>query len=95
MSGAFASGKHAWGECMRCGARRPYLELVSDGQKPGLRVCPGCRDAKHPAEKPFNASDAQALKNPAPDVDDDSEGGTGTTLAEELFPNEHYFGGGT
>ena len=37
-----------------------------DGQKPGLRVCnDGCRDMKHPAEKPFNAQDAQALRHPA------------------------------
>ena len=93
MSGAFASGKYAWGECMRCGARRRYVDLVNDGQKPGLRVCPdGCRDMKHPAEKQFNAQDAQGLKHPAPDVDDDSDGDSGVSLADTLFPNENSFG---
>jgi len=90
----FAKGGSAYFMCGRCGTRGRYTESVSDGQYPGLRVHPNCRDEKHPAEKPFKADDAIALQHPSPDTDDDSGGSTGTTLAEALgFTN--YFGGNT
>lgn len=90
----FATGDRAWGQCRRCGDQFPYTEMVSDGQIPGLRVCPPCRDEKHPAEKPFKADDAVALRHPATDLDDDSPGDSGQSLVTALgFTNR--FGGGT
>lgn len=91
----YATGKNALAVCDRCGLRAPYKMLVNDGDKPGLRVHPSCRDEKHPAEKPFNADEGIALKNPRPDRDDDSVGDSGELLVEALFPNDHNFGGGT
>lgn len=73
--------------------RARYTDLVSDGDIPGLRVHLECRDIKHPAERPFKAEDAVALRRPAPDIDDDSAGDSGETLADALEGN--YFGGGT
>ena len=93
MSG-FASGKNAWGRCQRCGDRVRYLQLRPDGDVPGLLVCGPCYDIPHPAEKPFVASDSEALRRPSPDTDDDS-GGAGGTLAATLFSGLNYFGGGT
>lgn len=94
---AFASGKNAWGRCMRGGERVRYSELRRDGYKPALMVCAACYDAPHPAEKPFVAKDPQILRNPSPDTDDDSTGDSGETLAEvfEARGEEHFFGGGT
>jgi hypothetical protein len=67
---------------------------MSDGDVKGLRVCGPCYDIPHPAEKPFKAEDAQILRHPAPDIDDDSPGDTGQTLVQALgFTN--YFGGNT
>lgn len=90
----YATGKDAWGMCDRGGHRVKLNELVPDGQSPSLRVCRGCRDEKHPQEKPIVADDAVALKNARPDNDDDSVGDTGQTLAEAMgFTNT--FGGET
>ena len=81
----FATGRNAYGRCGKCGDRIKYLELVADGQNPGLRVCPGCRDIKHPVERPFRTDEGIALKRPAPDIDDDTGGSpvdvTGTATA--------------
>lgn len=90
----YASGHKAWFMCGRCGCRGRYKESVSDGQYPGLRVHADCREEKHPSEKPFVADDAVALLHPAPDIDDDSGGSTGTTLAQALGFTNH-FGGNT
>jgi hypothetical protein len=68
MSGTYASGKHAIGECARCGFVYPYLTLRKDGYMNSL-VCATCYDIKHPAEEPQNVSDATALRRPAPDLD--------------------------
>lgn len=90
----FSTGKNAFGMCQRCGMRARYQELVSDGELPGLRVHESCRDIKHPAEMPFNATDSELLQRPAPDTDDDSPGDTGTSLVEAMgFTNS--FGGAT
>lgn len=91
----FASGKSAWFRCGRCGDRGKYVDSVSDGQLPGLRVHPNCRDEKHPVEKPFKADDAVALQHPGPDIDDDSGGDSGVSVADALFPGQRVFGGGT
>lgn len=69
-------------------------DMVPDGQYPGLLVDPDWRDIKHPVEKPFDATDAQTLRRPAPDTGDDS-GGAGGSLKTALFPNDNVFGGGT
>lgn len=90
----WAKGARALAHCMRCGDRVPYGTLVIDESTKGLRVCPSCFDIKHPTEKPFRTDEGIALKNPAPDLDDDSPGDAGQTLAEAMgFTNT--FGGGT
>jgi len=91
-----ASGRYALGQCARCGFTAPYKQLVADEYKPGLRVHPWCKDEKHPAEKPIDAGDAVNLKYPAPDLDDDSAGNDGTTVATALgFTTGTYFGSGS
>lgn len=91
---SYARGSEALGRCGRCGDKVSYSSLVSDGHIPGFRVCPHCRDTKHPSEKPFRTDESIALRHPAPDNDDDSAG-AGGSLGESLFPGETYFGGGT
>ncbi len=90
----FASGKFAFGKCGRCGDKVRYSELRADGDLPQLRVCSGCYDIAHPAEKPFRADDAVMLQHPAPDIDDDSAGDTGESLVEALGLTNN-FGGNT
>ena len=91
---SYASGRHAWARCQRCGDRIRYTQLRKDGHNPELLVGPCCYDIAHPTEKPFKADDAVALKRPSPDTDDDSAG-AGGTLAATLFTGVNYFGGGT
>ena len=81
---SYASGRNSWGRCARCGDKVRYLELMDDRDTPGLRVCGVCFDISHPAEKPFKTDDPTALKKPAPDIDDDSPGDSGTTLTEAM-----------
>lgn len=90
----YAKGKFAVGICARSGRKMRLLDMVPDGQNPGLLVDPDWRDIKHEQERPLDVSDAEALRRPAPDIDDDSAG-AGGTLADTLFPGETYFGGGT
>jgi hypothetical protein len=93
----YATGKNAWAMCRRCGMRGRYVEMVDDGQYPGLRVHPECRDMKHPVEKPLvPADDGIVLRKPSPDTDDDSPGGDNGSLADYFDARgERYFGGGT
>lgn len=69
----FATGKHAYGFCERCGFRYPYGELKAEAYK-GVpkhnRVCPDCWDEDHPQNfvGTFVVDDPQALRRPAPDV---------------------------
>lgn len=90
----YATGKNALARCPRCGDKVRYLDMVDDGQIPGQRVCPGCRDEKHPAERPFKSEDSIVLRRPSPDTDNDGTV-SGTSLAETLWPTERYFGGDT
>ena len=92
-----ATGKFAIGQCQRCGGKARYVDLVADGNTPGLRVHPECRDVKHPAETPFTAEDGIALAHPAPDLDTAAAGGgDGATLVDNLMPlTGGYFGGAT
>lgn len=68
MPGAkYARGSEAWGLCQRCGLRFFLTDLVFDGYMPGLRVCDGCYDPKHPQEFLQDVTDPIALWKPAPD----------------------------
>lgn len=91
---AYAKGKFAVGICARSGIKMRLLDMVEDGYKPGLMVHPAWRDEKHPQERPVKATDPQALKRPAPDVDDDSAGNNGQLL-KDIIDGPYYFGGGT
>lgn len=91
----FAKGKYAKGRDARTGDKVDYKDMVSDGQFPGLRVTPESRDIKHPVEQPFEANEGIALRNPAPDIEDDSDTGLindPNVTVLSLFPDS--FGGG-
>ena len=90
----YATGKFAWGRCARSGRRMKLLDMVADGNYPGLMVDPDWRDIKNEQERPIDVSDAIALRRPAPDTDDDSAG-AGSSLATALFSGQNIFGGGT
>ena len=92
-----ATGRFALATCQRCGMKVPYTSLVADGQYINLRVCPSCRDIKHPAERPFTAEDGIALAHPVPDLDKTAAGGgDGATLINNLMPlTGGTFGGAT
>lgn len=90
----YAKGLRAVGICARSGRKMLLRDMVPDGQNPGLLVDPAWRDIKHESERPLDVSDAEALRRPAPDIDDDSAG-AGDTLAVALFTGLNYHGGGT
>lgn len=90
----FATGYNAVGICARCGFKSKLLDLEPDGYQPGLLVHSWCRDIAHPAEKPVRMTEGIALRRPAPDIDDDSEG-AGGTLRATLFSGLSVHGGGT
>lgn len=83
MGVAYASGKHAFGICDRCGFRTKYSELkvqIINDYPTGLRVCPDCLDPDHPQLQlgKYPIYDPQALENPRPDTD------TGATNVPQL-----------
>lgn len=93
---AYARGKHAVGECQRCGEKVKLNALRPDGQT-NLLVCADCYDEKHPSETPIRTDDAVALRRPAPDLDAIQANAIppayNTTLAEALgWPAGSYFG---
>ena len=55
----YATGRHAQAICDKCGLSYPYLSLQAEWN--GLRTCPECWDAKHPALDPRTAFDPEAL----------------------------------
>ena len=68
--GNFASGKHALAICDRCGLQYDYTELREEWT--GSRVCPECFERKHPQlEPPRVKPDAEALRHPRPDREED------------------------
>jgi hypothetical protein len=67
-------------------------DMVRDGET-GLLVDPAWRDIYHPSKRPVRLEEGIALKNPAPDVDDDSAG-AGDSLVDALG-FDRYHGGGT
>jgi hypothetical protein len=73
MSTRFASGKHAFGFCERCGFRAPLNEMKAEsvrGRAKSNRVCSSCYDPDHPQnfQGMVPIDDPQALRRPAPDV---------------------------
>lgn len=91
----YAAGAKAWGRCQRCGDRWFLNQLRPDGYKPDLLVGPCCYDIYPPQQRPIDLADAEALRRPSPDIDDDSAGDSGETIEEAMFPNDNNFGGGT
>ena len=75
MANEFASGKHAWAICDRCGFRYKYSRLKPEtylGKKTGIRVCPKCLDPEHPQDRLPEAlarmgADAIGLRDPRPE----------------------------
>lgn len=69
----FASGKHSWSLCDRCGFRHRYDQIVSESGTE-WRVCRTCNDgaynlSTHPQNTPPPVSpDSQGLRFPRPDV---------------------------
>ncbi len=62
------SNKVAMAICDRCNFKFKNSELMSDGNSPGLFVCPECRDPKDPWRLKPPTPDAISLKYPRPDV---------------------------
>ncbi len=56
----YATGAHAKAICDKCGLSYPYLSLRAEWN--GLRTCPECWDAKHPALEPVTVVDSEALR---------------------------------
>lgn len=81
MAKRYASGRHARAMCDRCGFEYGYHDLRPEWT--GLRVCDACWDPKHPQLTPKARQDAQALRQPRPDRDDD---GTVSQQIEDVFP---------
>lgn len=63
-----ASGRASIAICDRCNFKFDYMMLHADGNTPGLRVCPDCRDPKDPWRLPPVRPDAIALAKPRPDT---------------------------
>lgn len=66
---ALASGRFALFVCDRCAFEYPYREARADGNSPGLRVCPQCRDNIDPYRLPARQPDPIALRYPRPEED--------------------------
>ena len=60
----YATGVHAKAICDKCGLSYPYISLRAEWN--GLRSCPDCWDAKHPALSPVSVSDNEALRSARP-----------------------------
>lgn len=88
----FARGANAVGICARSGRKMPLKDMVRDGEL-GLLVDPAWRDEFHPQKKPARLEEGIALRNPAPDLDDDSAG-SGQSVAAALGFTR-YHGGAT
>ena len=57
------------GYCQRCGEKWLHAELVEDGSKPLLYVCPPCWDDDHPQDYPITTGGLEGhLDNPLPPI---------------------------
>ena len=55
--------------CDRCKMKRPYVDLSSDTNFPGLQVCSeGCKDELDPYRLPARQTERINLRFPRPDV---------------------------
>lgn len=78
MSRGFASGKHAKGICDICGFEFKLKELkplVVKGRNTNLLVCPDDWNEDHPQNRlgERRIEDPQALRNPRPELDNDTQ----------------------
>lgn len=64
----YARGTKAWGHDARTGERTLLRNLVRDGQT-GLPVLPKNWEPRHPQEIPVYVEDPEALRAPAPNLD--------------------------
>lgn len=106
MSTAFASGRHALGDCDVCGGTyrlRELREVYVKLKKTNLLACPDCWDPDHPQlqQGMYPIYDPQALRNPRPDLgvvaSRDFQWGwnpVGGGNAESLTPNDLVATGG-
>lgn len=55
--------------CDRCRMKRAYVDLTSDPNSPGLRVCKsgGCMDDYDPYRLPARVTEDISLRHPRPD----------------------------
>ena len=54
--------------CDRCSRKFPAVDLMSDPNSPGLRVCAADRDWLDPYKKGFRRPDKITVNHPRPDV---------------------------
>lgn len=65
---ALATGDLTLAICDRCHFQYKYLELMPDGNSPGLRVCQKCRDPIDPYRLPPRQPDPLNVQYPRPDT---------------------------
>lgn len=53
--------------CDRCKFKFPLVELMEDGNSPGLRVCLACRDDYDPYRLPTREPEDVTLQYPRPE----------------------------
>lgn len=53
--------------CDRCRMKRPYVDIVSDPNSPGLRVCKDCVDEFDPWRLPARMTENITIQHPRPD----------------------------
>jgi len=73
MATNFASGKHAFGFCDRCGFRsalNAMKKLTINEKLTNIKVCPTCYESDHPQYRvgKLRVFDPQALREPRPDT---------------------------
>lgn len=54
--------------CDRCHLKKPYVDMVSDPNSPGLRVCKPCSDIFDPWRLPARQTEDISIQHPRPDV---------------------------
>lgn len=86
---AYASGKTSKGICDRCGLTFRYTDLhfeIENQKRNGLKVCSSCLDDDHPQLQlgKEKVVDAQALRDPRPDV---AETATNNTTFNTRYPH--------
>jgi hypothetical protein len=62
-----ATGEKSIAICDRCHVKMPYTKLRSDGNSPGLKVCPDCWDTKDPYRLTARKTEQMSLQHARPD----------------------------